>query len=99
MPYHLDRAVIEEARKLFGPDSVAAVLRKLSESPLPLEQSGPPPRVHIAVLWNSKGDWKTFEYELEGAQHDWRDTLVSAGLAGEDWREVLKRRGVDASGW
>jgi hypothetical protein len=63
-----------------------------------MDQSARPPRVHIAVIWLSKGDRKRFDRELEGACADWRDTLVETGLAHEDWPDVLKRRDVDLDG-
>lgn len=64
-----------------------------------MARSAPPPRVHIAVIWLSKGDIKRFDYELEGACCDWRDTLVSADLAGEDWKQVLNGKGIDCEDW
>lgn len=64
-----------------------------------MARSGPPPRVHLAVIWLSKGDIKRFDDELDGACCDWRDTLVSAGLANGDWKEVLRRKGIDCEDW
>jgi hypothetical protein len=99
MSYTIDPAVRREAEKLFRAQDLGHVLSSLSNTRLPMDQSGPPPRVHIAVLWLSKGDPAKFEYELENARCDWRDTLVAAGLGNEDWREVLEKRGIDGSDW
>jgi hypothetical protein len=99
MGYTLHAAVIREAQQAFGPEDIDYVLARLAGTPLPLERSGPPPRVHLAVIWLSKGERRWFDHQIEGARRDWRDTLVEAGLAGEDWREVVKRRGTDCTDW
>jgi hypothetical protein len=93
--YDLDPAVIAEAKKHFAADDLAHVLTKLKNTPLPLDRGGPPPRIHLAVLWLAKGDRARFDRELEGAACDWRDTLVAAGLANEDWPKILATRGID----
>ena len=99
MAYTLTEPVLREIARVFAPEHVDYVRSRLAERQLPMERSAPPPRVHIAVLWLSKGDRKRFDYELEGACCDWRDTLVLAGLANEDWRAILTQRGIDCHDW
>ena len=99
MAYTIDPGVRREAEKLFAEEDLAYVLKQLAETELTWEEIAPPPRVHVAVLWLSKGDRKRFDYALAGATYDWRDTLMEAGLANEGWREVLKGRGIDCEGW
>lgn len=99
MSYSLHPAVVREARRVFSLLDIEYVLKKLAETPLPMERSAPPPRVHLAVIWLSKGDRTSFDYQIDGAQHDWRDILVEAGLANENWREVITMRGIDCTDW
>jgi hypothetical protein len=98
-PYLLEKAVISEAERLFKAEDLSSVLTALRETELWAERSGPPPRVHIAVLWTSKGDMRLFRQRLEWAHDDWRDVLIEAGLANEDWQDILRSRGIDASNW
>jgi len=97
--YVLAPGVEREIVRLFASDDVDYVRTRLAAQELPMDQHAPPPRVHIAVIWLSKGDRTRFDHELNGASGDWRDTLGAAGLANSDWREVLMRRGVDLSGF
>ncbi len=99
MSYALEESVIREVEKSFSPEHVSDVCTKLKETALPMENSAPPPRVHIAVIWLSKGDLEKFNYEIEGAACDWRDTLMAAGLGNENWQDILKNKGIDCSGW
>ena len=89
MPYILKASVEREIERTFAPEHVDYVKRRLSDQDLPMDRSAPPPRVHAAVLWLARGDVKRFDFELEGACSDWRDTLHAAGLASEDWKRVL----------
>jgi len=98
-PYSLENAVIREAERLFKPADLPAVLSGLRETELWAEGSGPPPRIHIAVLWTSKGDIRLFRQRLQWAHDDWRDLLIEAGLASENWRNTLQTRGIDATSW
>jgi hypothetical protein len=97
--YVLAPGVEQEILRTFAGEDVEYVRTRLAAQKLPMEQSAPPPRVHIAVLWLANGDRKRFDYELEGASCDWRDTLIEAGLASGDWREVLARKGIDLRGF
>ena len=99
MAYTLPESIQREIERTFAPEDVEYVRSQLAGRELPFERSGPVPRVHIAVLWLSKGDRKRFDYELQGACCDWRDTLVAAGLENEDWREILRKKGVDCRDW
>ena len=99
MPYILKASVEREIERTFAPEHVDYVKRRLSDQDLPMDRSAPPPRVHAAVLWLARGDVKRFDFELEGACSDWRDTLHAAGLASEDWKRVLTQRGVDCHDW
>ena len=99
MAYTLTESVQREIERVFAPEHVEYVRSRLAERELPMERSAPPPRVHIAVIWLSKGDRKRFDYELEGACCDWRDTLVSAGLANDDWKAILTKKGIDCHDW
>jgi hypothetical protein len=99
MTYTIAPAVKREIERSFPLEHVNYVQSALAERQLPMDRSAPPPRVHIAVIWLSKGDIKRFEHELEGACMDWRDTLVAAGLGNEDWKDVLAQRGIDCHDW
>jgi hypothetical protein len=44
----------------------------------------------------SRGDARRALRELAGAQKDWRDTLIAAGLEGENWRDVVRAAGFNA---
>jgi hypothetical protein len=98
-PYSLEKAVISEAERLFKTEDLPSVLSGLRETELWAERSGPPPRIHIAVLWASNGDMRLFSHRLEWAHDDWRDLLLEVGLANEDWQKVLQSRGIDAASW
>jgi hypothetical protein len=99
MGYKLDPAVVIEVRRVFSPQDIDYVLAKLTETPPPVALVGPPSRIHLAVIWLSKGDRKKFDCEIDGTRRDWRDTLVTAGLDGEGWREIIMSRGIDCSNW
>lgn len=99
MSYSLSPEVITEARRTFAPPALDAVLAKLAATELPLDQGGPPPRIHIAILWLAQGDLGKFDYAMKVAACDWRDALVAAGLANLNWREVLAARGIDSAHW
>jgi hypothetical protein len=99
MTYTIVPAVQREIERTFAREQVDYVRTRLAQRTLPMDQSAPPPRVHIAVIWLSKGDLKRFDYELAGACSDWRDTLVAAGLGNEDWKDVLAQRGIDCHDW
>ena len=99
MAYALTESVRQEIDRIFSPEDVDYVRSRLAERELPMDRSAPPPRVHIAIIWLSKGDRKRFDCELEGACCDWRDTLVSAGLANEDWKDILTKKGIDCHDW
>jgi hypothetical protein len=99
MAYEIEPSVRKEVERVFKRQDVDSVLSQLSSAELPMERNGPAPRIHMAVLILSKGDLERFEYELDGAQCDWRDTLMQAGLANANWKEVLKTRGIDCDDW
>ena len=100
MSYTLHPSTVKEAQRLFGPQDIDYVLAKLEHTPLwGMEGSAPPSRVHLAIIWLSKGDRRQFEREIKYASEDWRDTLVEAGLSEEDWRQVMQRRGIECSDW
>ncbi len=99
MAYTLLPQVEQEIERVFAPEHRDHVRSRLAEQVLPLGESAPPPRVHIAILWLSQGELPRFERALQIARFDWRDTLVAAGLGNGDWREVLARRGIDSVGW
>ena len=99
MAYTLTESVQREIERTFAPEHVVYVRSQLSERELPMERSAPPARVHIAVVWLSNGDLNQFDYELEGACCDWRDTLLAAGLANDDWKDILAKKGIDCHDW
>ena len=71
---------------LFSREEQAAAAKLLIErcgDDLPLTsraQSDFWDRIRFAVLKLSAGDLKKLEREVEGANRDWRDTLVAAGF-------------------
>ncbi len=97
MAYTLELSVLTEISRTFA--DADYVERVLASAILPMGESAPPPRVHIALLWLSAGHIKRFDHELSAARSDWRDTLLRAGLAGTNWREVMQHRGVDPRPW
>ena len=99
MPYTLTEPVQREIERIFAPGYVDYIRAQLAGRELPFDRSGPNSRVHIAILWLSKGDPTTFDEELNSACRDWRDTLVAAGLANEDWKEILTKSGIDCGDW
>lgn len=99
MKYQLEQSVCDEAARLFAGDDLAFVLDKLEATKLVWEQAAPPPRVHIAVLWQSRGNLEEFKRAISQAQSDWRNTLMWNGLGNEDWLQVLADRGIDCSQW
>lgn len=99
MPYTLEPSVVREVERKFAAADVPYVLEKLRDTPLPMEQNGPAPRVHLAVVWLSAGDRAKFDHEISGAACDWRDTLTAAGLADEDWPDILRDKGIDRAEW
>ena len=99
MNYQLEQSVCDEAARLFDPQDVEYVLSKLRATKLTWERSAPPPRVHIAVLWQSNGELQEFERAIDEARSDWRNTLIWNGLGNDDWPQVLSAAGVDCSEW
>ena len=99
MPYVLEKSVIDEIETYFPAEHWEYVKSKLEATELWAENSAPPPRVHMAVIWKSKGDIDKFVNELRWAADDWRDILVETGLGNENWREVLSQKGVDCENW
>ena len=99
MTYQLAPSVEAEVVRVFPQEHVDYVRTKLAETVLPWDRSACVPRVHIAVIWLSKGDRNRFDRELNGACVDWRDTLTDAGLANKDWPQVLNARGIDCRDW
>ena len=97
--YELEASVVAEIRRCYEPCDFEYVKTQLESTPLCWDSVAPPPRVHIAVIWLSEGCRAKFDDHLEEAVHDWRNTLIWAGLADEDWKEVLKAKKIDCSGW
>ena len=82
MPYSLELSVLSEISRTFSSAcEVDYVERVLSTAILPMGESAPPPRVHVALLWLSRGHIKRFDFEFRTARSNWRDTLMRAGLA------------------
>lgn len=99
MAYSLTASVLREIQRSFAPEHVDYVRSRLTEQELPMALSAPPSRIHIAVIWLSRGNHKRFDQELEGACCDWRDTLDSAGLYGEHWKSILTNKGIVCHDW
>ena len=92
----LTPAVSEKIDALFPPASRVAARQILAErcgADLPL--TGPErsaasfDRIRFAVLKLSGGDLQRLRQQIDGAHHDWRDTLMAAGF-GEDIHAHLK---------
>ncbi len=90
MPEEVTELVRQQARKYFSPEDAALVLDEFEPTGLPLINNNGE-RVHLAVLYLSKGRLALFDETWSLAKIDWRDTLVAAGLANEDWPEVLRQ--------
>ncbi|NNC88876.1 MAG: hypothetical protein HKN82_10510 [Akkermansiaceae bacterium] len=96
----LESSVRAEIRRTFeNTDDAEYVRCTLEATVFPGEEFGPPPRVHVALLWLSGGHIRRFDHEFAAARSDWRDALLRAGLAGADWRRVLARRGIACDSW
>jgi hypothetical protein len=67
MVYTLTESVQREIERTFAPEHWDYVRSRFAGCGLPMDRSAPPPRVHIAVIWLSKGDLKRFDSELESA--------------------------------
>ena len=91
------REVQEKIDALFVPESRETARQMIEErcgANLPLStHMGPDAsgfdRIRFAVLKLSKGDLKSLEREIEGANIDWRDTLIAADF-GRDIYAHLK---------
>lgn len=88
-PYELENIVIAEVNKYFNNESKNTVLNLLKITQLWAEESGPPTRIHLAMLRKSKGDIKVFENSIKYDAGDWRDLLVETGLSTSDWRQKI----------
>ena len=100
MAHILQPALHYEISRLFDDESEVDYVEKvLQNADLPRSEEGPLPRIHLALIWLSKGFIKRFDLELSMARFDWRDTLMRAGLAGFDWRNVAQSRGIDCRDW
>ena len=99
MKYQLEQSVRDEVHRLFDAEDVESVIAKLQTTKLMWERSAPPPRVHIAVLWLSNGNFDKFKMVIDEARSDWRNTLVRSGLGNDDWQQMLNESGIDCSEW
>ena len=98
-PYVIESDVLKEAGEYFKSDDLEDVINGLKNTPLWADFAGPPPRIHIAMIWKSKGDLQTFQNLLKYEAGDWRDLLGETGLANENWKEVLVQRGLHPESW
>jgi hypothetical protein len=73
-------------------EAAAKMLEEDCGSTLPLPDRSPGfwDRIRFAVLKLSAGDLQKLKQEIEGANCDWRDTLMAAGF-GHDATEHLRR--------
>jgi hypothetical protein len=93
----LTPAVVQRIEALFQAESREAAGRMIAElcgANLPLStHMGPDPsgfdRIRLAVLKLSQGDLERLRRQIDGANIDWRDTLMAAGF-GEDVRAHLQ---------
>jgi hypothetical protein len=65
MSYTLHPGIVKEAQRVFGPQDIDYVLAKLASTTLPMDECAPPPRVHLAVIWLSKGERQRFDLREE----------------------------------
>ena len=99
VPYQLAKDVLNEIDKYFSIQDRETIIHKLESTQLWAEESGPPPRIHLAIIWKSKGNLNKFENSICCDAGDWRDLLIETGLANENWREILKRKGIFPERW
>ncbi len=93
----LTPAVVQKIEALFPAESRQAAGRMLAErcgADLPLSNHmGPDPsgfdRIRFAVLKLSRGNLEQLRREIDGANIDWRDTLMAAGF-GKDVHAHLR---------
>jgi hypothetical protein len=100
----LTESVLQKIDMLFTPEEREKARSLISEkcgADLPLSSNMGPDasgfdRIRFAVLKLSDGDLTRLEHEIEGANCDWRDTLMAAGF-GEDisahlnWNPIPKK--------
>ncbi|EIE01176.1 hypothetical protein [Leptospira licerasiae] len=98
IPYELEKDVVNEVNKLFKKNEASMVMEKLRNTQLWAEDSGPPARIHLAMVWKSKGDIEIFLKTLYDGL-DWRDLLVEMKLADENWKEILYKKNIYADQW
>ena len=87
-----------KVRANFKNEEVGAVLSALSEMiepPFEGEWALTRERVQIAILVSAQSSLERMLQSVAGAQIDWRDTLVGAGLGESNWRSVAKEAGYD----
>ena len=99
VPYQLEKDVLNEINAYFDVKDREAVIHKLESTQLWAEESGPPARIHLAMIWKSKGNLEFFENSIEYDAGDWRDLLIETGLGGENWKEKLNRKGILPERW
>jgi len=92
----LTPAVSQKIDALFPPASRDAARQMITDrcgADLPMaspeREAASFDRIRFAVLKLSGGDLERLRREIDGAHHDWRDTLMAAGF-GEDIHAHLK---------
>ena len=97
--YELKPSVLSEIHRCFSANDIAYVKSKLETSELCWGDNAPPARVHVALIWLSKGCRETFDRELDVALADWRNTLMNTGLAEAGWKSTLASRNINCENW
>jgi hypothetical protein len=98
-PYILEQDVINEAKKYFHGDDLNAVLDKLTNTQLWADFAGPPARIHLAMIWKSKGDLNAFLRCIQYDSGDWRDLLVEMKLGDSNWEKYLEKCNLFPKKW
>jgi hypothetical protein len=98
-PYTLENDVVREIEKYFGIHDQKKVIAALGSTQLWADHAGPPARIHLAMIWKSKGDIKIFERTVRYDASDWRDLLIETGLANTGWEDRLKQKGIFPEKW
>ena len=74
-----------------------SALFEMREPPFEGEWALTRERVQIAILMSAQSNLEYLLKGVAGAQIDWRDTLMGAGIGESNWRSVAIKAGYDVA--